>query len=101
MTFRISMLTVSAAAALAVPAIMALDAPAYAAGVPLQCKTISSTSVPSTASLLGLLGIPVRGNTPVGITCVAAPPPATHNFCATDNNYNGLVALGRASTGPC
>ncbi|KIJ48514.1 hypothetical protein M422DRAFT_247861 [Sphaerobolus stellatus SS14] len=67
------------------------------------CNSVSSASNPSTAALLGLLGIVVQsvtaivglGCTPItvigagqGANCAQQP------VCCTNNNFNGLVNVG-------
>jgi hypothetical protein len=45
---------------------------------------------------LSLLGAATQSATPVGINC--GPGPAGSNqqpFCAENNNFNGVVALGK------
>ncbi|KAF8980782.1 fungal hydrophobin-domain-containing protein [Cyathus striatus] len=72
----------------------------------LQCcksrQSVQSSSNPSVASLLGLLGAVVQGAAvQVGLTCspisvigVGGNSCTAQPVCCTGNNFNGLVALG-------
>ncbi|KAF9478387.1 fungal hydrophobin [Pholiota conissans] len=66
------------------------------------CDSTSTASTPSTAALLGLLGIVVGSVTGlVGVTCspitgvgVGGTSCSEQPVCCTNNSFNGVVALG-------
>ncbi|KIJ48525.1 hypothetical protein M422DRAFT_81792, partial [Sphaerobolus stellatus SS14] len=67
------------------------------------CNSTSSASNPSTAALLGLLGIVVQGvDVLVGLGCTPitvigagqGANCAQQPVCCTNNNFNGLVNVG-------
>ncbi|KAF9007481.1 fungal hydrophobin-domain-containing protein [Cyathus striatus] len=66
------------------------------------CQSVQSSSNPSVASLLGLLGAVVQGAAvQVGLTCspisvigVGGNSCTAQPVCCTGNNFNGVVALG-------
>ncbi|KAI0794695.1 fungal hydrophobin [Fomes fomentarius] len=71
---------------------------------PVQCcNSVESADKPSASSLLGLLGIAVKGaDVIVGIACspitaigVASGESCSSNVvCCQDNSYGGLVSIG-------
>ncbi|KIJ48500.1 hypothetical protein M422DRAFT_247848 [Sphaerobolus stellatus SS14] len=67
------------------------------------CNSVTSASDPSTADLLGLLGIVVQGvGVLVGTTCSpitvvgvgGGANCAQQPVCCTNNNFNGVVNVG-------
>ncbi|KIJ25107.1 hypothetical protein M422DRAFT_273964 [Sphaerobolus stellatus SS14] len=67
------------------------------------CNSVTSASDPSTAALLGLLGIVLQsvdiligtGCTPITVIGVGSGANcAQQPVCCTDNNFNGLVNVG-------
>jgi hypothetical protein len=95
--------TVLATAVLAASTAVALGTPAHADGQPMRCESTTEATSTNAALLAGLLGVvlgPISGSQ-FGISCVSAPPPQQHNFCATTLIENGLAAIGKATSDPC
>jgi hypothetical protein len=67
----------------------------------LCCNSVTSANNPSTAALLGLLGIVVPPDTTVGLSCtpftVSCSAIAT---CCTNSNFSGLVAFNCSQPNP-
>ena len=66
------------------------------AGTPLCCNDLGAGNDPTIALLLGLLGIVAQNPSQlVGVTCRPLDSSCTAQpVCCTNNNFNGLVALG-------
>ncbi|KAH8119784.1 hydrophobin-251 [Phellopilus nigrolimitatus] len=65
------------------------------------CNSVQSASSPQAASLLGLLGVVLGADVPVGLTCsplsvvgLSSSSCTADPVCCSGNNYSGLVVVG-------
>ncbi|KIY49470.1 fungal hydrophobin [Fistulina hepatica ATCC 64428] len=69
---------------------------------PVQCcNSVQDASSPAASSLLGLLGVIVGADVPIGLTCnpitvigAGGTSCNAQTVCCDNNNFNGVVAIG-------